>query len=262
MGLELLQLINQARAKPLEVAASMGMDPDEVLAALPELYDILTRGLPPLGLNERLHKAARTHNQDMQANGYYAHDSLDGRSYDERIKERGYDAFLTGESLGMLGFETFTDPAEAVAVIFERMFLDELDPLRTQERNILGPDFIEAGIGFGFAVLELDGSLTSVYLATCDFGARATGNNAYLLGILYGDLDGDGLYSPGEGIPGVPVFIDIPHVMLELVTDATGGFGLMLGPGATRVIVELPGGTAESWVDLEQENERLELRVD
>ena len=45
---KLLQLINQARENPLTVAASLGMDPEQILADFPEWHDLLTQGLPPL----------------------------------------------------------------------------------------------------------------------------------------------------------------------------------------------------------------------
>ena len=261
--LELLELINQARENPLGVAASFGMDADQILQDFPELEVILTNGLPPLSFNENLYAAASAHTQDMLENNYYSHTSLDGRTYDDRIVEKGYDPLVTGESLGMLAFSNFIEPAEAVALIFESMFRDELDPERTEDRNILDPDLEEAGVAMGTGTLNLSGSLYNVYLATCDFGAPlAEQEGPYLMGVVYRDLNEDMFYSPGEGLPGIAVSIDIPHQMLELVTDAAGGFGLMLGPGATRVIAELPEGTIESWVYLEKENQRVEFIVE
>ena len=260
--LALLHLINQARSRPLELAASLGMNPDQILADLPELYDILTRGLPPLGFNKKLHMVAREHNIDMLENCYYTHSSLDGRTYQERIIEGGYDAVATGESLGLLTFTALIAPETAISLIFEKMFLDELDPLSTEKRNILDPDLREAGIGFGLGVVEKDGSPINAYISTCDFGGLAKQEGPYLMGVVYQDLNEDMFYSPDEGLPGIAVSIDIPNQMLELVTNAAGGFVLMLGPGATRVIVELPEGRTESWVYLEEENQRLEFIVE
>lgn len=39
--------INAARENPLAMAASIGMNPDEVAASLPDMAGILTGGLPP-----------------------------------------------------------------------------------------------------------------------------------------------------------------------------------------------------------------------
>ena len=168
---DLLQLINQARENPLIVATSLGMDAGQILHDLPELEDILTNGLPPLSFNENLYAAASAHTRDMLEHGYYSHTSLDGRTFEERIRASGYVPTATGESLGMLAFFNFIQPAKAVELIFENMFRDELDPARTERRNILARDLEEAGIALGTGVLQLAGSACNVYLVTCDFGS-------------------------------------------------------------------------------------------
>jgi uncharacterized protein YkwD len=177
----LLSLINQARQNPLAVAASMGMDPEKIVKDLPELEKILREGLPAVAFNGDLFSAARAHTQDMFANGYYSHVSPDGRSYDARIRNSGYPAFVTGESLGMLCFANFIDPGDAVRLIFKYMFSDELNPSRTEKRNILDPRLKEAGVSIDTGVLRLGGALWNVYLATCDFGAVISGPEAELL---------------------------------------------------------------------------------
>jgi uncharacterized protein YkwD len=170
---DLLQLINQARENPLAVATSLGMDADQILRDLPDLKDILIYGLPPLSFNESLYAAASTHTRDMLENGYYSHTSLDGRTFEERIRASDYVPIATGESesLGMLAFFNFIQPTLAVALIFENMFRDELNPARTERRNILAGDLEEAGIGFGSGSFKIYGSIYNVYLTTCDFGS-------------------------------------------------------------------------------------------
>jgi len=173
----LLELINDAREDPLNMATSMGMDADQILQDFPELRDILTDGLPPLSFNQNLYEAASAHTKDMLDKGYYAHDSLDGRTYDDRIIESGYDPVVSGESLGMLGFANFIDPDEAVRLIFENMFSDELNPSRTEKRNILNPELREAGVSVCTGAFNLGGSFFNVYLTTCDFA----GSEMYLI---------------------------------------------------------------------------------
>lgn len=167
----LLALINEARRNPLEMAASLGMDPEKIVADLPELENILTNGLYPLALNATLAEAASAHTGDMFARGYYSTLSPDGLDYDERICEAGYPAVLSGESLGMILFANFISPEDAARLIFEYMFQDELDPTRTEKRNILDPCLKEAGISLQSGTLSLGGARWNVYLATCDFGS-------------------------------------------------------------------------------------------
>jgi len=172
----LLELINEAREAPLIMAAALGMDTDQILQYLPELKDILIEGLPPLYFNAKLYAAANEHSQDMLTNLYYSHDSLDGRTYDQRIAASGYEAVATGESLGVVGFLNYIEPVEAAEIIFKSMFKAELDPSRTEKRNILDPRLKDAGIALATGATSLWGSDWNVYIVTCDFGDSRLGD--------------------------------------------------------------------------------------
>lgn len=165
-----LDMINEARENPLAMAGSMGMDPDQILKDFPELEDILTEGLPPLTFNNNLYEAARAHTEDMLEEGYYAYDSLDGRTYEDRIQEAGYAPVATGESLGLSGFSNFIDPAESARTMFESMLRDQLDPASGEQRNILNPELAHVGIALGAGTLNLNGYTFNAYIVTCDFG--------------------------------------------------------------------------------------------
>ena len=182
----LLALINQARQNPLAVAASLGMDPEKILRDLPELEKILKDGLPPVTFNGNLFESARAHTKDMFANNYYSHVSPDGRGYTARIRDGGYPAVAAGESLGMLAFANFIDPKDAARFLFEYMFYDELDPSRSEKRNILDPRLKEAGVSVDTGVLRLGGGLWNVYLATCDFGTVLSEPENELLRLING----------------------------------------------------------------------------
>jgi uncharacterized protein YkwD len=167
----LLDLINAARKDPLGVAESMGMNRDPILEALPGLEDILIHGLPPLAFSEKLYSAASLHTADMFANSFFRSESPDGRTPKDRITGVGYPALTTGESLGMLGFNNFVDPENAVSVIFNKMFRDELDPSKKTKRNILDPELREAGISIDSGPFHQGGALWNAYLVTCDFAS-------------------------------------------------------------------------------------------
>ena len=47
-------------------------------------------GLQAYNWDERLFEAARGHSEDMAAQGYFSHTSLDGRSFSQRITDAGY----------------------------------------------------------------------------------------------------------------------------------------------------------------------------
>ena len=50
------------------------------------------RGLAPLRNDDRLRRSARAHSDDMATRGYFSHNSPDGKSPGERIREAGYPA--------------------------------------------------------------------------------------------------------------------------------------------------------------------------
>ena len=165
----LFDLINQARKDPLKMAASLGLDPQKVLQDLPELQEILTKGLPALGFDRKLYEAAHAHVEEMFAENYYSSDSPDGRGYDDRIRETGYAPLSTGETLGFLAFNNFIEPGDAVQVIFEKMFKEELDPARTAPRNILNANMREAGIALMAGIFQASGTPWNAYIAVADF---------------------------------------------------------------------------------------------
>lgn len=47
-------------------------------------------GCNPVRVDERLNRAATKHSADMQARGYFSHDSPDGRNFVDRVKAEGY----------------------------------------------------------------------------------------------------------------------------------------------------------------------------
>ena len=54
----------------------------------------------PLTMNANLQLAARLHSQDMATQNYFSHTSLDGRTFDQRIRNAGYTgSFPLGENL-------------------------------------------------------------------------------------------------------------------------------------------------------------------
>jgi len=103
----LAELINTARRDPLGMAESLGMNRDDILHNLPELSEILINGLPELVINGRLCQTAGDHTLDMLSNNFYAYESVDGKSLEQRMKEAGYVASAAGEALGLIFFNNF-----------------------------------------------------------------------------------------------------------------------------------------------------------
>jgi hypothetical protein len=114
-----------------------------------------TRNLHPLSYSVELTVAARRHSQDMGDQNYFNHTSLDGREFNERIADAGYDYRNCGENIAA-GYAT---PA---AVVEGWMNSDG------HRANILDPDYCDIGVGYA----AVAGSQYYHYW-TQDFGRRA-----------------------------------------------------------------------------------------
>jgi len=273
-AMELFQLVNQARTRPLEVIASLGMDPDQVLADIPELQEILTDGLSPLTFNIQLYKAAAGHVKDMIENGYYSHDSLDGLSYDDRIRDAGYDPLYAGECLGLqcLGDGFGEDNEEAmekiIALMFRKIFIPELNP-DAEERNILNPLVRETGISLIKGKSDLLGGICgdNLLLMAADFGLSFEEQPPCIVGLVYQDMDEDMLYSPGEGFNQAGVSIELVSGddmsrVVSLYSSQVGSFIFPAVAGEYRVTVDADGYEIVRDIEIgEEENIDLVLSI-
>lgn len=89
----------------------------------------------PVAWDSDLADAARLHAQDMADKNYFEHDSLDGRSFVDRVEATGYVGYPGGENIAM-GFQS----AQAVM----QGWLNS--PGHCQ--NLMDPDFVDMGLGF------------------------------------------------------------------------------------------------------------------
>lgn len=93
---------------------------------------------PGLVMNAQLRAAARGHSEDMAVNNYFSHTSLDGRTFDQRIREAGYGgAYPWGENIAA-GQST---PEEVVTGWMA-------SPGHCT--NIMSPGFKAIGVGYAF----------------------------------------------------------------------------------------------------------------
>ena len=127
-------------------------------------------GLPRLRLDPKLSHAARVHSRDMVRRGYFAHNSLNGRTPFQRMLSTRYvprnASWWLGENIGW-GTSSIADPAALV-----RMWMKSA-PHRA---NILNRNFREIGIGIALGIpvhsARLSRSSTAGATYTTDFGSH------------------------------------------------------------------------------------------
>lgn len=117
------------------------------------------RGLRPLSQSTELARAAQRHASDMAARSYFAHESLDGRTFADRIRSAGYLSGFPGrwKLAENLAWAT-GDKASARPVV--AAWMDSSG----HRRNILDRTFRQ----IGFGLRKHDGR--TVYVT--EFGAR------------------------------------------------------------------------------------------
>lgn len=98
--------------------------------------DVYHTTLPPLTWNDQLANAARAHSKDMSDNNYFSHESQDGRTFADRIRNAGYFPYRTiGENIAQ-GYET----AESVVEGWIN------SPGHCS--NIMNETFVDLGVGY------------------------------------------------------------------------------------------------------------------
>lgn len=127
------------------------------------------------------------------------------------------------------------DVREIVQALFDQFIGSACDPDRVNEMNLLNPEMTEAGISIRCDLEWLDGEIMIVYTASLDVGKPAEPTTPAINGAVFTDTDGNGLYSPGEGLADVPVIIF--GAGLHLKTDSAGGFESSVPQGAAYRII-------------------------
>lgn len=109
-------------------------DPDAEVALFEQVNaDRVRYGLGPLVWDQRLADVAAAHSADMYRQGYFAHDSADGRSPFDRIRAAEISYTIAGENLGLA-------PTPEMA---HRGLINSPG----HRENILDPEFRQIGIG-------------------------------------------------------------------------------------------------------------------
>jgi uncharacterized protein YkwD len=116
--------------------ASGGTAQDQVVSLVNSFR--AEEGCGPVTVDDRLTAAAQAHAEDMSERDYFSHDSRDGRTFDQRIRDAGYPS---------PGAENIARGARTAEQVMQ-MWMDS----DGHRRNILNCDLTTLGVG-----LERDG---------------------------------------------------------------------------------------------------------
>lgn len=191
------------------------------------------QGLPPVKGQENLAAAALAHAADMAALDYFSHDSADGRSPWDRLRDAGYAFSSAGENIAA-GYAT----AQAV--------LEGWMNSPGHRANILGAAFRELGVGH---VREEGDSFPGPYgyghYWVQDFGTRADVFPLVIEDEAYETTQADvGLYLHGAGWAGEMMLSEEPDFAgaswVPFASEVS--WRLSAGPGLKTVCARLRRG--------------------
>ena len=237
----MLEMLNQARTNPAQMAERITSNLDSDVQATVEHYNVdlnqvrnsIASAAPkqPLAWNESLATAAQKHSQDQATNAFQSHTGSDGADMNTRVDREGYGKRTsTGENAYAY--------AKSVDHAMRAFLIDWGVDSAGHRNNILQPDapdsasFRRSGSGSRRAMLPNFGP----NVVTQDFGSRE-GARAVLLGVAFDDKNDNSYYDAGEGVGGV--VIDIKNLANDapasVETWDQGGYQIELDPGSYQV---------------------------
>jgi serralysin len=178
---------------------------------------------PPLAVNDNLAAAADFRAADMAATGVFTHVSSDGRTANKVVADFGYALPIPPFPATGNNVESIYMGPGPVALFMKKVFGSS-----THRNHLLG----QAGyashheIGFGQSV-SADGVSWFAVLTAFRSGAQP-----FVTGVVFADLDGDGVMDLGEGLPDVTVSVAGGG---SATTNAGGGWSIPVGAGAWTV---------------------------
>lgn len=233
----MLEWVNAARANPTAEAQRLGVGLNDGLAA----GTITTTPKQPLAFNAKMIAAARGHSAWMLATNTFSHVGANGSRGIDRLKAAGY-AFLSPYTwCENVSWRGNTAPIDVTT--YTRMNYEGLMRSSYHRLNMLYEHVDEAGFG----VLQgkfVSGYSFNVNMVTQNFALSAGSPDLdarFLTGVVYRDLDKNGAYSVGEGIPGVMITTSVGSH--HTVTSASGGYAVpVAGASESTLLVTMQGG--------------------
>ncbi len=242
--LQIINLINQARANPRPVLAGLGISAGE--ADFPELAALFEKGgLPPLWFDPSLYRAADALVQDMFINNHFSVKTADGRTANKRARENNYRSEWIAETrVRKNTCEQQISPAETVEWLFRQLVARAFreDPSQ-REQYLFSVQAADAGIrilagtqpDYGWVCGE------NLHIMVADFGVLPEYADSALTGVVYADRNGNGIYDIGEERAGVGITVKMSGSggkTMDVVSNPAGGYGIRLAPGRYRVSVD------------------------
>ncbi|HEY9089141.1 MAG TPA: CAP domain-containing protein [Anaerolineaceae bacterium] len=136
----LLSAEKRSSAITLEAAAT-----EETAPIITELFQLMNEerakvGAPPLEYSPVLARVAQSHSEEMAKHNFFGHNSLNGLTFVNRIRNAGYNFTAAAENL-FAGNGPYNDASYVINTWLRST---------SHRENMLNPAYTEVGIGYGF----------------------------------------------------------------------------------------------------------------
>lgn len=229
-----LERVNRARANPQAEADRLGIGLND--GDMPQ--PISTDAKQPLAFNPDLNVAALLHSEWMIEVDQFSHTGAGGSQPNDRMIDAGY-VFAApstyGENLGWGGSSGAVDVPTFLNTICDNLFKSP-----GHRYTLLFPHFDEIGVGIVTGEFTSSGADWNAVMVTESFGLTAATAGPCVTGVVFEDLDADGLYDVGEAIPGAVVRLGETSV----IAAPGGGYRIAVPEEATglQIVLEHPDG--------------------
>ena len=240
---QMLWLMNRARANPSTEGGWLATCTDPEIAISRTFYGVdnsLMQGefdsYPaklPAAFDRRLYQAAAEHNQFLSTYGENTH-----LGQQERIEQAGFVFNEYGGSVYVTASSALN--AHGAFNIDWDSTSSGMRDGRPHRANVMSVDHNFSNVGL--AVYEYTGDGVGPYIVTGNY-CHADGidqhANTFIVGTVWEDLNGNGLYDPGEGKSGVLV---MPNQGTYFAITAKGGGYAIPAPDAGTYVLTFTGG--------------------
>lgn len=250
---QMVWLMNRARANPAQEGVWLATtDIDDIVGAREGLnVDTVTlrqefagyAPMPPGAFDIRLHNAAYAHSLDL-----IARDTQDHDGQLARVKQAGfaYRLCLCGSvySFGLNGIH-----AHAGFNIDWGPDPGGMQPGRGHRLALMAVNFLSTNVGVAMAPDNRRSTWVGPFVTSVNY-ATASSNladhyNRFVVGTIWRDNNGDGMYSPGEGLGGVRIVPD--RGGFYAITGQAGGYAIPITEaGAYTLSFDIGGGITRS----------------
>jgi len=245
-----LELVNAARAKPSDEASRLGIDLNKDLTP----GRISSAPKQPLAFHPLLLQVARGHSDWMLATGNFSHTGENGSTPSQRAEAKSYN-FSVAENIAYLSTSGTPNLNSYTINTHENLFKSP-----SHRPNLMDPSF--SVVGLGLREGKFQGLNALMVTQNFSSGGNSTDSGPFLVGVVYNDLNKNGAYDPGEGLPGVRVEPNFGGH--HAVTSQSGGYAVPLPPLETRdEDVSIPlAVNSTAWADARPHDEAFrELKI-